>query len=706
MTRTPRTPAAAAAASPRRKRPTGVPLRKHLEALRVADLRDIHAFWSGAPEAGDLPRRRVLESLDASMRDEALVYRRVKTLTRKVLDVLLMLLRREGHASDLPGLFRRLPGEEGLRLEFHEAEAGLKALARRGFLAELGGVGGSVGSTVYAVPQELAEMLDQLFREETRTLASVLRLEDHLRGLSATERERLRSAFAGLAPASEPGEAARLVGSAGAAADAPGAGMALVERLSPSLRALVTEVALEHGGLVSRSAWAQGARGAGSPWARPAWAPALEGACVGTVARLSLAAEGLAFDDEVLSVFHEVLDGLLAARDAGAPAPEAVHAPGCDLYSDLCWFLEHVRRVPVKVSREGEVARTGLKRIQDGFVSRESPVAGPAEVWAEVRSAAEHLALVKADSEGFLEVRPEAERFVRQPLERKAQDLYRLALEQPGPGGRSLHQHELRRVLASLLVRDPARWWQGHGLAALARHRYLGEMESLGIRERFRDRFFSAWFSGRETLEDLVRELEQHWLPRLFLMGLLDAGLEGERVVAWRLSALGARVLGAARSPAATDERPLRVTPDFEVLVLPAGDVTDLVHRLDGFAPRTQSGEVVHFRLTREGLATAVMGGRGLEDLMGFLEARSTGGVPQNVAYTLRSWAQGVAFATLERGVVLRAHDEQALDRILAVPGMGAYVLRRLSPCEAFLREEPQDRALLAALRAQGVRLS
>lgn len=705
MSRPPRTPppAAAAPAAPgaaaaRRKRPVGITLRKHLDALRVADLRDVHAFWLGEEAGGETARRAVLAALERALRDEGLVYRRVKTLTRKVLDVLLMLLRREGHASDLPGLFRRLPGEEALRLEFHEAEAGLKALARRGFVSELEEAGAAASRTVYAVPHELASLLDSLFREETRTIASVLRLEEHVRGLSASERERLRAAFPALGQASEPGEALRLLGAGGAPA--------LLGRLAQPLARLAEEAALEHGGLVTRTAWAQAPLAGAGPWARAAWAAALEAACVGTVARLSLAAEGLACDDEALVVFHEVLDGLLARRDAGLPAPEAVHAPGCDLYSDLCWFLEHVRRVPVKTSRDGEVAKAGLKRIQDGFVSRESPVAGAAEVWAEVRAAAEHLALVKVDAEGFLEVRPEAERFVRLPLERKAHDVYRLALEQPGPGGRSLHQHELRRVLADLLVREPARWWHGRGLALLARHRYLGELEARGIRERFRDRFFSAWFSGRETLADLVRELEQHWLPRLFLMGLVDAGLEGDRVVAWRLSALGARVLGAAQAPAAAGERPLRVTPDFEVLVLPEGDVIDLVHRLDGFAPRTQSGEVVHFRLTREGLETAVMGGRGLDELLGFLEARSTGGVPQNVAYTLRSWAQGVSFATLERGVVLRAHDEAGLDRILAVPGMAAYVVRRLSPREAFLREEPQDRKLLAALREQGVRLS
>lgn len=695
-------PARAAGTEPvtangRRKKGSGIELQRHLEALRLADLKDIYAFWSGA-EVPDLAKRELVERLAQTMGDEGVVYRRVKTLTRKVLDVLLLLLRRDQHVSDLPGLFRRLPGEEAVRLEYHEAEAGLKALIRRGFLAELGESGAQAQQRLrYAVPHELADTLTTLFREETRTVAGVLTLGGHLRAITASERAHLRAAFPALLVEPDPRDAARLLAAGGA--------QALLERLSPGLRAVVAEVIQRHGGVAERSQWTARPEHLEERWNRRAWGPALEGCAVGTVARLSLGEYGIALDDEVTVVFGEVLEDLLARADASAPAPEQVLRAGPDLMSDLCWFLEHVRRVPVKTARDGEVYKAGLKRIQDGFVSRETCLAGPSEVWAEVRGAAEHLALVSADAEGFLEVRPEAERFVRLPLERKVQELYRLALEQAGPSGRSLHQHELRTVLATTLAAEPERWWHGRSLATLVRHRYLAGLDERGIKERHRDRFFSAYFSGRETLTDLLTELERHWLPRLHRLGLVDAAVAGDRVCAWRLSALGVRVFGAASEALATGVRPLRVNPDFEVVVLPEGDVSDVVHRLDGFAPRVKSDEVVHFRLTREGLATAVMGGRSVEEFLRFLEARSLGGVPQNVAYSLRGWAQGVSFATLERGVILKANDEAALDRILAVPGMAALLVRRLSPREALLKQEPQDRKLLGALREEGVHL-
>jgi hypothetical protein len=680
----------------RRRKPQGIALKKHLEALRLADLKDVHAFWAGQ-EAPDVAKRELVEGLERLLLDESLVYRRVKTLTRKVLDVLLLLLRREDHASDLPGLFRRLPGEEAVRLEYHEADAGLKALMRRGFLAELAEGGAAAGRVRYAVPLELGETLTALFREETRTVATVVRLADHLRSIPASERAALRRAFPGLDAESHPDDAARILAAGGASA--------LLQRLPPETRAVVERLLAAHGGLATRGEWAAKPGSSEAPWSRKAWASDLEQAGLGTVARLSLAEYGIACDDEAVVLFREVLEDLLEARDAAAAPPEEVLRSGPDLMSDLAWFLEHVKRVPVRTARDGEVYKAGLKRIQDGFVSRETVLAGPSEVWAEVQAAAEHLALTRTDAEGFLEVRPEAERFVRLPLEKKVREVYATALEQPGPGGRSLHQHELRKVAASLLVEQPQRWWSRGALSEVARHRYLGSLDERGVKERFRDRFFSAWFSGRETLADLARELERHWFPRLHLLGILDAGVTGERVTAWRLSPLGARVLGAEAAGEATGLKPVRVNPDFEVVVLPDGDVSDVVHRIDGYAPRTKTGEVVHFRLTREGLETAVMGGRTVEEFLRFLEDRSLGGVPQNVAYTLRGWAQSVSFAVLERGVVLKAHDEAALERIRAVPGLAALVTRRLSPQEVLLKEEPQDRRLLSELREQGIHL-
>jgi hypothetical protein len=678
-----------------RRERSGVRLGDHLDALRATDLREVYSFWSGG-EAPELPKKELVRQVQEAMTDEGTVYRRVRTLTRKVVDVLLLLLRRSEYRSDLPGLFRRLPGEEQVNLEYHEAEAGLRALLRRGFVGESADRAFAThGRAVYSVPSELGDLLAGLFREETRTPRSLFSLEGFLQSLSATEREAARARFPALGSSPGPGDARAVLG--------PGGGRARIEAIEPpALRALAESVLAKDGGILTR-AEAAARDGAVPPWDRKAWAQALETAGAGTVARLSLSDYGISCEDEALVLFHEVVED---ARRRAAPAePEAdeVRKAGGDLVADVSAFLGAVRRTPVRMTREGDVHRAARKRIEEGFVSQESALAGAPEVWAHIRAAADRLGLVATDAEGFLVTRDEADRWAALPLDQKIAGLYRHALEGPGPRGRSLHVLELRGIVADLLREEPSRWWAGDDLFVAARLRYLATLDARRIKDRYRDRHFGAFATGRESLPDLLADVRVPWLRTLHLLGVVDVALRGDEPVAVRLSALGARLLGATTGGESGSARPLLVAPDFEIVVLPEGDVTDVVHALDAWAPRVRTGDVAHYRLTKESVEAAVAEGRPVTELVSLLEARARGSVPRNVVVTLEGWAAGVVFATLERGVVMRLDRPEALDRVLALPGVRALVTRRLSPTEALLREEPKERRLLADLRAEGV---
>lgn len=670
----------------------GMAVRQHLQALRVADLREVATFWSGEDTVKGT-KAELVQRLEPMLTQEGTVYRRVRTLTRRVLDVLLLLLRRDRFASDLPGLFQRLPGEEAVELEYHEVEAGLKALTRRGFVAAKGEKGN--GRKLYAVPLELGELMTSLFREETRTVASVFSLAQHAEALTASERDAWRAQFPDLGdtPGSEDVEVVLR--------DGPGA---LLDALPADLREVVDYAITRHGGSMRRVDWSRRRRLRHIRWNRKGWAPVLERLGIGTVAHLNLKDYGIACDDDVLAVFHEVLERVHRERDV-AEDPEVLRA-GSDLSADLGVFIEAVRRNPVRISRTEEVYKADRRRIRGAFVFRESKWVDHERIFDEVLFAAQHLGLVQKSDDGFVELRPGCDAYLQRPLEEIMKAMYRLVLERPGPGGRSLHQGEMRRLVADLLCEDPERWWVARSLAADCRHRYLCTLEARGIRDRYRDRFFSSYFSGRETPADLLKELDKDWLTQLFVLGLLDAAVDDKQnVIAWRLSALGARALGAEGVALDTGLRPLLVNPDFEVLVLPEGDVSDVVHRLDLFAQREKTDDVVHFRLTRECAESAVGAGRSMPEFIEFLEARSRGGIPQNVIYSLESWAGSVTFATWEKGVVLRAESEEALDRILAVAGLEELLVRRIGDSQALLRKPPEDRKLIAALRERGIEL-
>ena len=263
----------------------------------------------------------------------------------------------------------------------------------------------------------------------------------------------------------------------------------------------------------------------------------------------------------------------------------------------------------------------------------------------------------------------------------------------------------MRQIVGELLKADPARWWPGDTLFVVARLRYLALLDIRKIKDRHRDRHFSAFVSGREGVSELLEDVATTWRRTLFLLGLVEAALDGDRVRALRLSALGARTLGASTAARAEEGRTVLVTPDFEAVVLPEGDVSEVIHRLGGYAQRERNGDVVHFRFTRPSIEAATAAGRTIDTLLEFLVAHARGPIPQNVEVTLRDWAAAVSFASLERGVVLRVARAEILDRVLAHAGMKPLVLRRLSPTEVLLREEPRDRRLISDLQADGVYL-
>ena len=674
----------------------GVHLADHLEALRATDLKEVYAFWSGG-DPPDLPKRELVRQMADAMADEGTIYRRVRTLTRKVLDVLLLLLRRQEYRSDLPGLFRRIPGEEQVALEYHEAEAGLRALSRRGFVGESPDRSFAThGRSLYAVPLELGDVLSALFREETRTARSVFSLAGCLESLSSNDRQTLRPRFPALPATPGPEDVRAVLGAAG--------GPARLAAIEPAaLAALAARTREKDGGILLRSE-AAARNGALPPWDKKVWSRALEGVGAGTVARLSLGDYGLSCEDEALVLFHEVVEDLLSREAPAEPEADEILKSGGDLVADLSAFLAQVKRTPIRLTREGDVHKAAQRRIEEGFVFRENIVAGAPEVWAEIRGAADHLGLVAADREGFLACREEADRWAALPLDAKISGLYKLALDGPGPRGRSLHVAELRGIVAELLCEDPARWWTGDSLFVVARLRYLATLDARRIKDRYRDRHFTAYVSGRETLADLLHDLAGSWRRTLHLLGVVDVAIRGGSAVALRLSSLGGRVLGAT-ADVATGVRPLLVTPDFEVVVLPEGDVSDVIHHLDGFAQRIRTGDVVHFRFTKASVEAATAEGRSVKELLLFLEEHSRGPIPKNVAVSLADWASGVQFAALERGIVLRVQRSETLDRILSVAGMKPLLVRRLSPTEALLKEEPKDRKVLADLRAEGVYL-
>jgi hypothetical protein len=112
------------------------------------------------------------------------------------------------------------------------------------------------------------------------------------------------------------------------------------------------------------------------------------------------------------------------------------------------------------------------------------------------------------------------------------------------------------------------------------------------------------------------------------------------------------------------------------VLLLPPLDEPSLAF-LSAATEVVRRGEVAEFKLTQESLYAAVERGTSVPDVITFLEARSEQPLPQNVRYTLDSWARSFGQLRIFRRAAVIQGDSESLDRLVAQPALANLIVRR-----------------------------
>jgi hypothetical protein len=103
----------------------------------------------------------------------------------------------------------------------------------------------------------------------------------------------------------------------------------------------------------------------------------------------------------------------------------------------------------------------------------------------------------------------------------------------------------------------------------------------------------------------------------------------------------------------------------FEVLAGPRVP-PPTVWLLEAWGERVRLDRFATYRLTRASVTAAARRGAPVAELLDALE-RSPGGVPQNVAFSLREWTESIVRAEMAVGVVLRAADDAAAERLAGI---------------------------------------
>jgi hypothetical protein len=688
-------------------------LKGFLESKRVSELQEFHVFWSDGNGQPPARREDLLGDLAHMLKDQGRVGARLKLLAEKPLLVLHLLVRAQDFAADLPGLVR---AADGAAIEGYEVEAAARALGRRGFVEVLRDRNWTrFGREVYAVPRELAEAVSVLLMEDRRGPRQVFTLAGHLASLPAARVKRLlktRGLDEGLASLEAADVAEKLLDG--------GLGPAVLDHApGEDLRGLILAAVEQCGGIVPRSRYK---RDLGAPfrWQRKRWQRYLEEHGLGTVTTLGLGDCGIEIEGETTVIFSEVVERVLTGSETDPGAIERVATARVDLLTDVSHFLRFVASNAIRVTHGRTIHRAAYGRILEGLTFREDALVNRTEVFQVVYDLAVALGLVETGEDRLLQLTRPGEQWDTVPLPKKVRLVYDHFLDERRPDHRDFHDRPLRRLLAARLKETaPGRWCGIRTLPFLARNDYVAGLEEEGVRAAYRNRFQQTFDPPREEPNDLAEALVDWTIGRLYLLGVVEVGFRGKEPAAIRLTDQGRRLLGggpdgshgapagaaaAAASPEARG-KPLVVNPDFEVLLLPEGDVNEIAHTLDRFARRVRSDEVTRYRLQREDVERAIVQGMTVEEILGFLGERSRAPLPQNVAYSVREWGERVRFARQREAVLLEVDREDALDRALALEPVKALLIARLGPTVAALRAPVADFKTVEALKALGVYL-
>jgi hypothetical protein len=674
------------------KRNGRLSLNEALQRVRESDWPEMYRFWCGqkharVPEDAVFVRRQVGEW----MLDGKHVTARLQALGRKHTSIL------EQHldAPRFQCTFPELANARALSyLSSYDLEAALTQLVRLGFLIENKSTNAQeYGTRAWTIPGELGELLIRHVRARERRAFDVFSLRGYLDKLYDDPARAART------PPSRQREMYKLYSNDTAA-------VARVERLAPELRAIVEKAILEFGGILTKSLYER--MDTPVPWGGRRWGHVLEESLVGTVERLDLTHFGIQHNDETLLIFNEValawLRRVAVPGDPDQPHDEA--SLGVNLVSNITRFLGFLIDHHVRFTVRGEIFKTTEKRLQEELIPNPGRELSRNEVLEFIQAFTRHAHLIESTGERTFAFSAQGRAWENQELEHKLRSLLEHSMDERIPGAENFHQARMRRILVRLLKRvEPLVWYDLMYVPFLARNTYLCSLDELDVESHFGSRMVQGQYTPNEDPQRMAWNLVNWVRHRLYLLGIVDLGYDRSgRPVAMRLTRVGARLLGVSDGSPIQAARVgnLVVTPDFEVVLFPTGDDAELVHDLDRFCARGSQSGVLHFSISEKSVHRALVEGMYLRRILETLEMHSRTPVPQNVLFSIRSWAARAGLMHLGKDHVVTCDDPDLMKRFSHDPGVRPLIAETLGESRVRLRPGGTLKRLTSLLRDLG----
>lgn len=660
------------------------------------ELSEFHSFWDGE---GAPPRTSdaLVSSLVNRMTSEDSVRKRLKFLSKKLVDLLKFLLRDRSFTVTRESVLRsRLFNY----MSQYEVEAALNALQKRGFVFQTGGrKNHGNGEVAFAVPGDLGTVLHAFLWDEECSPQEMFSLRAWLKRLGAAHLEDFGKALSEPRKLDDLDEAVHLLSSSAEITHR-------IRRLDDKCRAALDSTLLEAGGFVPKSQYER-IRGSAPRWDRRRLKAEFESLYLGTVRHLALGEYGINHFDDTLILFDEVVATF--RRDIGPdPAQDLddVRTCGVDMVSDISNFLSFVAHNKVRLTLNGQIYRTVTKKLTEQFILCRKKEFETLDPFQYIYDFCVFRKLVERRTDRTLHITVKGRRWESEKLEKKLRALLDFAFREQQQDGESFHAPRLREhLLDALGTQQVGKFQDVMALPFAARNAYLARLEEDHVRDAFQNRYQYAPTAVMRDAAGLAQSLF-HWMrDRLYLLGLVDLGFHAGVPRGVRLTPLGARALGRSLpDDLAQAGRPLMVNPDFEVLLFPEGGETyDLITRLDRFAERQSSDSVYRYKLTALSIEKAVAEGVDVAEILRILSENARGAIPQNVVYSVKEWAGKVRFVTARQVIVLRGRNREIMDRVLRALTAQKVPSERLSPTAIIVNESADLSALEADLSQAGV---
>jgi len=405
---------------------------------------------------------------------------------------------------------------------------------------------------------------------------------------------------------------------------------------------------------------------------------ALEDASLGTIGFLDLESFGIRQRGQVVIVFQEVMLACMKFDANNQPiTPSQTASIGVDFVSNFDRFANFVDDETVRFTVRGTIYKSTGKRLAERLLPNPGLEFGRLEILEMEYRFALAFRYIDRTGERSFRVTQSGKEFLAQPLSEKQRTMLDCLAEDRDMPGDVVHQLPMRRLVLRVLKHfEPEQWVDAMAVPFLARSVYLAALQGKdadGVEQN------SFPVRSSADLNSLAWNLFTWVRKHLYVLGLVDMGYdESGRACAIRLTGMGAEFLGMLPATDLSAAGHIVVNPDFEVVLFPGERSHELIYELDRFADREKSDSLYHYRITPASLHRALSEGMDLDSILKLLAQLSRTPLPQNVEYSLESWARSDGMVVFDpQQFKLLCESSEILDRISLHPELGRIGLER-----------------------------